>query len=151
MATVPNTTTFSLADVVAVVGGSSLVAAFSNAMDVSFDPTYKGSKNNLLNFRNYNTSRGMTLSISPSGTHAGTGSFTLSITATAGNQWICSAGSYSSWITSNGVTSVSGTGTGSAQNVTINVLNRPIGGSDTTGFLSVSSFSPTQTLTITRP
>lgn len=50
---VPNTNTFSLQDVVNVTGGTSLQAAFDNSIDAYFDPAYKGSKNNLLNFRNY--------------------------------------------------------------------------------------------------
>lgn len=55
MANVPNTNTFSLQDVIYVVGGTSLVQAFANAVAGGFDPAYVGSKNNLLNFRNYNT------------------------------------------------------------------------------------------------
>ena len=50
---VPNTNTFSLQDVVGVVGGTSLTQAFSNSVDAYFDPTYKGSKDRLSNFRNY--------------------------------------------------------------------------------------------------
>lgn len=53
MASVPNTTTFTLQDVINVVGGTSLGAAFTNSVDAYFDSTYNGSKNNLLNFRNY--------------------------------------------------------------------------------------------------
>lgn len=52
---VPNTTTFSLTDVTAITGGTSLSAAFTNSVDSYFDPAYKGSKDNLLNFRNYKT------------------------------------------------------------------------------------------------
>lgn len=58
MASVPNTNTFKLTDVTAVVGGSSLSVAFASSVDACFDPTYKGSKNSLLNFRNYDTTRG---------------------------------------------------------------------------------------------
>jgi uncharacterized protein (TIGR02145 family) len=53
VAQVPNTNTFSLSDVVAITGGTSLQAAFTNSVDAYFDPAYKGSKDNLLNFRNY--------------------------------------------------------------------------------------------------
>ena len=49
---VPNTSTFTLQDVVAVTGGTSLTAAFANATG-TFDPAYEGSKNSLYNFRNY--------------------------------------------------------------------------------------------------
>lgn len=50
---VPNNTSFSLQQVVNVVGGTSLTAAFTNSVDARFDTAYKGSKNQLLNFRNY--------------------------------------------------------------------------------------------------
>lgn len=55
MAKVPDTETFSLQDVVNVVGPSSndLVQCFADAYSDGFDPLYEGSKNNLLNFRNY--------------------------------------------------------------------------------------------------
>jgi hypothetical protein len=56
MATVPDTTTFSLQDVVNVVGGTGLVAAHNNAVNGAFDPTYKGSQNQLDDFRNYDDS-----------------------------------------------------------------------------------------------
>jgi len=49
---VPNTNTFSLQDVVNVTGGNDLIEAFSLATG-TFDPLYEGSKNSLLNFRNY--------------------------------------------------------------------------------------------------
>jgi len=52
---VPNTTTFSLQDVQTELGGvnDDLIECFSNAAPLGFDPTYEGSKNQLLNFRNY--------------------------------------------------------------------------------------------------
>lgn len=146
MATVPNTTTFTLQDVINVVGGASLSDAFANATDARFDPSYKGSKNNLLNFRNYDTTRGAaTLSISP-GSHNGTGSFTLTVTASAGNTWIASAGSSGGWISFTG--SYSQTGSGS---FTVNVAARPTGGSATTGSISVTSAAPTQSCSVQRP
>ena len=49
---VPNTSTFTLQDVVNVTGGTSLTEAFTNATG-TFDPAYVGSKNSLYNFRNY--------------------------------------------------------------------------------------------------
>jgi hypothetical protein len=52
---VPNTDTFGLSDVVAVVGGNNLITAFANSVDNFFDVAYKGSKNGLLCFRNYIT------------------------------------------------------------------------------------------------
>lgn len=53
MASVPNTTNFSLTDVTAIVGGTSLTTAFTNSIDSYFDINYKGSKDRLSNFRNY--------------------------------------------------------------------------------------------------
>lgn len=52
---VPDTNTFTLQDVVDVVSPSSdtLQACFDNAVDDFFDPAYEGSKDSLLNFRNY--------------------------------------------------------------------------------------------------
>jgi hypothetical protein len=53
---VPNTTTFTLVDVVAVsglTGATNLDECFQLAVDVWFDPLYKGDKSTLLNFRNY--------------------------------------------------------------------------------------------------
>jgi len=56
MPAVPNTTTFSLQDVVDIVqpAENSLAGCFNNAIESKFDPLYSGNKNELLNFRNYN-------------------------------------------------------------------------------------------------
>ena len=53
--TVPNTTTFDLQDVVDSVNPTTddLVDCFADADSAQFDPAYEGSKNQLLNFRNY--------------------------------------------------------------------------------------------------
>jgi len=56
MAAVPDTTTFNLQDVIDAVSGTTtndLVECFAEAESDAFDATYSGSKNNLLNFRNY--------------------------------------------------------------------------------------------------
>lgn len=52
---VPNTNTFSLQDVVNEVNPTTndLVDCFSDATSSDFDPNYSGSKNSLINFRNY--------------------------------------------------------------------------------------------------
>jgi hypothetical protein len=51
---IPNTATFSLQDVSNVIGGAtSLQQCFDLSDDAYFDPTYKGDKTSLLNFRNY--------------------------------------------------------------------------------------------------
>lgn len=57
-AQVPNTDTFSLQDVFTELGLSAngtngLVQCFAAADPAQFDPAYEGSKNSLLNFRNY--------------------------------------------------------------------------------------------------
>jgi hypothetical protein len=52
---VPNTTTFTLQNVVDVVNPTTddLVDSFADAVSSKFDSNYEGSKNQLLNFRNY--------------------------------------------------------------------------------------------------
>lgn len=57
---VPNTTTFSFIDVKNNVTGSpnSLTQAFAMAQASAFDPSYSGSKNGQLNFRNYDEGGG---------------------------------------------------------------------------------------------
>jgi hypothetical protein len=145
MATVPNTTSFSLQDVVNVTGGSSLTAAFAASTDAFFDPSYKGSKNNLLNFRNYDTSRGYSISLNIYA-HSGTGSFTVTVTASSTTTWTASSGSYGGWISLTGQGPKTGNGS-----FTINVAARPTGGSGTTGYVSVTSQAPIQTISIQRP
>jgi hypothetical protein len=56
---VPNTNTFTLQDVTNEIygntnSGKNLVDCFADANPVGFDSSYEGSKNSLLNFRNYN-------------------------------------------------------------------------------------------------
>lgn len=65
---VPNTTTFTLQNVVDVVNPTTddLVDCFADAVASSFDSTYSGSKDQLLNFRNY--AGGAAVIISSSGT-----------------------------------------------------------------------------------
>ena len=50
---VPDNTSFSLLDVTAVVGGDGLLECFSNSNDDYFNDSYRGNKDNLLNFRDY--------------------------------------------------------------------------------------------------
>jgi hypothetical protein len=53
---VPNTNTFTLTNVIDdlnLPSNSSLLDCFNNAVPQHFDPTYEGSKDRLLNFRNY--------------------------------------------------------------------------------------------------
>jgi len=55
---VPNTSTFSLQDVVNTVNPTTddLVDSFADAVARKFDSSYSGSKDTLLNFRNYDSS-----------------------------------------------------------------------------------------------
>ena len=55
MANIPDTTTFTLQNVVDIITPTTndLVDCFSDATDAFFDYNYKGDKDNLLNFRNY--------------------------------------------------------------------------------------------------
>lgn len=151
MASVPNNHTFSLQDVINVVGtggGSSLAGAFSVAPGSKFDSTYKGSQNEQDDFQNYDTTRGATytLSISPT-SRSGAGTFTVTVTATAGNTWSASSGSYGAWITLNGGSTVNGNGNGS---FTMVVSTIPTGGSGTVGYMSITSLAPTVTMSVTR-
>lgn len=52
---VPDTNTFSLQDVVNEVAPTTndLTDCFADSISAGFDPAYEGSKDNLLNFRNY--------------------------------------------------------------------------------------------------
>lgn len=136
---------FSLQDVIAVVGGSDLLACFANSVDACFDPAYKGSKNALYCFRNYDTSRGYTISLSIYSRY-GTGSFTVTVTASSNNTWTAST-SYGAWISlSGGPGPKTGNGT-----FTINVAASPTGGSGKTGTVIVTSSGTLQTISITRP
>ena len=59
MASVPNTNTFTLNDVYIAVSSHASPSAdlsdcFAKSVDAYFDPLYKGAKNSLYNFRNYN-------------------------------------------------------------------------------------------------
>mgnify|MGYP003661242447 CR=1 FL=1 len=68
---VPNTTTFTLQNVVDVVNPTTddLVDCFADAVASKFDSNYEGSKNQLLNFRNYDGSTLLQITMS-----TGTGS-----------------------------------------------------------------------------
>jgi len=65
---VPNTTTFTLQNVVDEVNPTTddLVDCFADAASSSFDSNYSGSKNNLLNFRNYGGTQTTTLTVAQS-------------------------------------------------------------------------------------
>jgi hypothetical protein len=58
MSSVPNIIGIKLSEVTAVVSGSSLNTAFANSVDRCFNSAYKGNKDRLSNFRDYDTMRG---------------------------------------------------------------------------------------------
>mgnify|MGYP003660267232 FL=1 len=64
---VPNTTTFTMDDVFDEVGYLDLVTCFSNSVDSYFNPSYKGSKDRLSNFRDYKVTVTLTSFLSSTG------------------------------------------------------------------------------------
>jgi len=64
---VPNTTTFTLQNVVTEVNPTTddLVDCFADAVASKFDSAYEGSKNQLLNFRNYGAVTAFTTTLNP--------------------------------------------------------------------------------------
>jgi hypothetical protein len=69
---VPDTSTFDLQTVVNVVNPTTddLVDSFADAVASKFDSTYSGSKNQLLNFRNYDSTVVNTLTVTTTSTGA---------------------------------------------------------------------------------
>ena len=53
MGNVPDTTTFRFTDVTAIIDSGDMITAFASSISGAFDSRYAGSKNLLLNFRNY--------------------------------------------------------------------------------------------------
>ena len=96
---VPNTTTFSLQDVVDEVNPTTddLVDCFADAVASSFDSTYSGSKNQLLNFRNYGSNNPI---VSLTTTQNQGSLLNLSCTASTTQTWVAS-GDASQTINSN--------------------------------------------------
>ena len=112
---VPNTATFSLQNVVDIVGGTNLTQAFANSIDANFDPAYKGAKNNLYNFRNYNYSWVPTITTTSITaitqiTASGGGNVTLAGGSSVTARGICWSTSTSPTISNSKTTNGSGTG-----------------------------------------
>ena len=108
---VPNNTSFSLQDVCDSVSGAQddLQECFAEASAANFNPSYSGSKNSLLNFRDYEAASAETLTISPTNyteTSGNVGSFTLTITSNTA--WTISDNA--TWVT---ISSPSGSGNAS--------------------------------------
>ena len=80
---VPDTDTFTLQNVVDAVSPTTddLVDCFSDAVAADFDSTYSGSKNNLLNFRNYGMT-GLNEFLGSTGQSSSTGICALAILTT---------------------------------------------------------------------
>jgi len=96
---VPDTSTFTLQDVVNEVNPTTddLIDCFADAVASKFDSTYSGSKNQLLNFRNYGNN---TPVVSLTTTENQGYFLNLSCTASSNQTWVAS-GSASQTITSN--------------------------------------------------
>jgi hypothetical protein len=141
---VPNTTTFSLQDVVDELGGlprpDDLIACFAAATSGGFDPSYEGSKNNLLNFRNY-TSIVASVVITPATKNSFGNGDSFLVTVTANVAWTVSDNV--SWITSS---PISGTGNGS---FTVTVGSY-LSGADRTGTVTVSGSGASDTCIVTQ-
>lgn len=102
---VPDNYSFTLGDVRDNVAGAptTLADAFAVAIDAKFDPAYKGSKNSLRNFRNYNDDGpANTLTVTPSVVEdldgeAGVYNFTITCNTTweaekvSGDAWLGAA------------------------------------------------------------
>jgi hypothetical protein len=140
MSAVPNNFTFSLQDVVSVVGSAgNQASAVASAIALCYDPAYT-SEVGLRRFRNYDTSRGMFLFISPT-SHAGAGTFTVTVTANAENVWTATTGSYGTWIHISGGGPKSGSGTFS---VTVDA------GGTLSGSIAITSMAATVSMPISR-
>lgn len=97
---VPNNTTFSMRDVCDEMGlsyaGRTLTSLFSSANPNGFDPAYVGSKNSLLNFRNYDhTPVANFLTISPESQNFTYDGGTFTITVSSNISWTVDS---STWI-----------------------------------------------------
>ena len=96
---VPNTTTFELQDVVDEVNPTTddLVDCFADANASYFDSTYEGSKNQLLNFRNYGATSRTMFTIDNSYSYGNASSAcTLGTGTTLRNLWHTGSGTYPS-------------------------------------------------------
>ena len=96
---VPDTTTFELQDVVDEVNPTTddLVDCFADANASYFDSTYEGSKNQLLNFRNYGATSRTMFTIDNSYSYGNASSAcTLGTGTTLRNLWHTGSGTYPS-------------------------------------------------------
>lgn len=106
---VPNTTTFTLANVcdeLSLTGANrNLVQCFDSAVSGNFDATYSGAKNSLLNFRNYGA---VVFTASPLNITLGASTGGRLITITASGSWsLTSSVGLTGWVN---VNPTSGTG-----------------------------------------
>lgn len=138
---VPDTNTFSLDDVRVVLGlppGISLIQCFANADDAGFDPAYEGSKNSLLNFRNYAKQATNTLSVDPTSGSTDQTSGSTQLFVYSNTDW--TATSTQAWLT---ITPDPTTGNGNA-NFTVS-WTANTGSSPRSGSISLQTTSGTPT------
>lgn len=89
---VPNTNTFSLNDVrleLGLASNTNLSACFTASVDGSFDPSYKGAKDRLSNFRNYGAAVPTPITVTPTFVEVGLSnpSPLITVTVPAGVNW----------------------------------------------------------------
>jgi hypothetical protein len=140
---VPNTNNFSLLDVTNELPGSenSLAECFLAAVNGQFDPAYEGSRNSLLNFRNFRAFV-ETLTITPVSRTFDANSHTLFVTVTSSTGW--SAIDNASWISINSPSG--GLGNGS---FSVNISSNPTN-TARNGTITVSTTNLSRTLFITQ-
>tara|TARA_R110000822_G_scaffold73853_19_gene177668 strand:- start:532 stop:972 length:441 start_codon:yes stop_codon:yes gene_type:complete len=142
---VPNTTTFTLQNVVDEIAGTqtSLIACFADADPAGFDPLYEGSKNSLLNFRNY-TDTPANVSIAPTNLNfsSAASSQNITVTVVGGEAW--TAADDQTWMNLTGTTSSSASGT-----TTVNV-NTNTSGFTRFGTVTFTWSGTNRTCTITQ-
>ncbi|QQO97345.1 BACON domain-containing protein [Maribacter phage Colly_1] len=144
---VPNTTTFTLANVCDEIGltGSNrtLQSCINSAEARGYNSSYSGSKNSLLNFRDYETpSTADTLSISPT-TYSNTSGFTDSFVVSVISNTSWTVSDNQTWIT---LSSSSGSGNGS---ITVNLSSNGTG-STRYGVVVFTTGDISRTVTVTQ-
>jgi len=136
---VPNTTTFTLQNVVDEIAGpqTSLIACFADAASSGYDPLYEGTKTNLLNFRNYVD---VNLVISPTTFNATNSfqSFTLTITSDV------------SWTVTDNVAWISTSPSSGSNNGSVSVTILSNGGAFRAGIITVTGGGRTATCAVSQ-
>ncbi|MEM9076305.1 MAG: BACON domain-containing protein [Bacteroidota bacterium] len=141
---VPNTTTFTLQDVLTELGLTSpfrtLSDAFVVAIDSRFDPAYKGSKNSLLNFRNYNSGPSSNLTVFP----------TFLLSSGSSGFEVIDVTSNVSWTVSDNASWLSVSPTSGSNNDTLTVFLQANSGGVRNATITVTGGGITRTCSITQ-